>query len=51
MSHAAAFISGAVIFFVIVAAISRLATIPDAPKWITNAANAISHLFNGAFGL
>lgn len=46
-----AFVLGAGTVLLVVAALSRIVTMPEAPKVITNASEALSRLFNGAFGL
>lgn len=42
---------GALVFLAALAAFSRIIQVPEAGKYITNASNALTKLFNGAFGL
>lgn len=50
MKHLWAWFLGAVSLLAALAAFSRIATMPEAPQYIKNGANALAKLFNGAFG-
>lgn len=45
-----AWLAGAVTLLAILAAWSRIATMPEGPKLIKDGAKALAKLFNGAFG-
>lgn len=44
-------IVSAITLLAILAAWSRISTMPESPKILTNGFNAIAKLFNGSFGL
>lgn len=45
-----AYFVGAITLLAVLAAFSRVATMPGSPKIIENGANALVRLFNGVFG-
>lgn len=49
-SHIVAWLTGAITLLVVLAAFSRIVMMPQAPQYVTNGANALTRLFNGAFG-
>lgn len=50
LRHLWAFIAGAATLLAVLAAFSRIVTMPNAPDYVKNAARALANLFNGAFG-
>lgn len=50
MNHLWHWAVAAITLLAVVAAFSRIVTMPNAPQYIKDAATALSRLFNGAFG-
>lgn len=44
-----AYLAGIITFLAVLAAFSRIVTMPESPKLVSDAGNALSNLFQGVF--